>query len=100
MRSLQDLEAELADVLAQIVEAKKQLKERRQRRVSAIAEIRRLMRQHRLTLDDLHAPARLFSAKYRDEKTGNAWSGNGALPSWIKAALNDGKKLEDFSVST
>lgn len=35
--------------------------------------------------------------KYRDGQ-GNAWSGRGLQPRWLKAALAEGRKLEDFVV--
>jgi len=37
-------------------------------------------------------------AKYKDE-AGNAWSGRGSQPRWLRGALGAGKKLEDFVVS-
>ena len=36
--------------------------------------------------------------KYRDKKTGDAWSGRGLKPRWLVAALKSGRKLEDFAV--
>lgn len=36
------------------------------------------------------------AAKFRDDQ-GNAWSGRGPRPRWLKAALESGRKLEDFS---
>lgn len=36
------------------------------------------------------------AAKYKDGE--NAWSGRGSQPRWIKAALAEGKRLEDFAV--
>jgi DNA-binding protein H-NS len=35
--------------------------------------------------------------KYRD-KSGNAWSGRGAQPRWMTAAIKDGAKRDDFLV--
>jgi DNA-binding protein H-NS len=35
--------------------------------------------------------------KYRD-KSGNAWSGRGAHPRWMTAAIKDGAKRDDFLV--
>ena len=37
-------------------------------------------------------------AKYRDAATGDAWSGRGLQPKWLKAALAQGKTLADFAV--
>jgi DNA-binding protein H-NS len=35
--------------------------------------------------------------KYRDT-SGNTWAGRGAIPRWLKAAVKEGKKLEDFAI--
>jgi DNA-binding protein H-NS len=37
------------------------------------------------------------AVKYRDEQ-GNAWSGRGSQPRWLRTALEAGKRLEDFAV--
>jgi DNA-binding protein H-NS len=37
--------------------------------------------------------------KYRDPKTGQTWSGRGAVASWLAAAIKEGRKLEDFAIS-
>ena len=36
--------------------------------------------------------------KFRDEQ-GNTWTGRGNQPLWLRAAIESGRKLEDFSVS-
>jgi len=40
-------------------------------------------------------PAR---AKYRNPDTGDSWSGRGRKPKWLVEALDNGGKLEDFSI--
>jgi DNA-binding protein H-NS len=35
--------------------------------------------------------------KYRDS-SGNTWAGRGATPRWLKAAIKEGKNLEDFAI--
>jgi len=37
------------------------------------------------------------SAKFRDAD-GNTWGGRGPRPKWLRTALAEGKKLEDFAV--
>lgn len=37
------------------------------------------------------------AVKYRDS-VGNAWTGRGSQPRWLKAALAEGKALADFQV--
>jgi DNA-binding protein H-NS len=36
--------------------------------------------------------------KYRDPKTGQTWSGRGAVASWLAAAIKQGRKLEHFTI--
>ena len=38
-------------------------------------------------------------AKYRDNLTGAAWSGRGPQPKWLKVALANGARLNDFEVA-
>jgi DNA-binding protein H-NS len=35
--------------------------------------------------------------KYRSPE-GDTWAGRGATPRWLKAAIKEGKKLEDFAI--
>ncbi|MEY8875225.1 MAG: H-NS family nucleoid-associated regulatory protein, partial [Leptothrix sp. (in: b-proteobacteria)] len=41
---------------------------------------------------------RKVAPKYRDPSTGETWSGRGLQPKWLKAALETGRSLEEFSV--
>ena len=34
--------------------------------------------------------------KYRDS-AGNSWSGRGSQPRWLRAAIDSGKRIEDFA---
>jgi DNA-binding protein H-NS len=105
----------LADLLAQKAALDKQIAQaQREGRAAVIAQIKALMAGHGLTVADLakrgtpKAPAKGKSsgkgsgkkvpAKYRDKATGEAWSGRGLQPRWLKAALASGKKLADFAV--
>ncbi len=38
------------------------------------------------------------AVKYRDS-AGNTWTGRGSRPRWLAAALEEGKKIEDFAIS-
>jgi DNA-binding protein H-NS len=38
------------------------------------------------------------AAKFKDPESGASWSGRGLQPKWLKAALADGKKIEDFAI--
>lgn len=37
--------------------------------------------------------------KYRDPETNNTWSGVGVLPRWLRGRLEQGHRIEDFSVN-
>ena len=80
-------------------------------RTEAIDKIKALMAENGLTLADLgtrapgrptagtkHATPSKVAAKYRDTATGDAWTGRGLQPRWLKAALASGKKIEEFAV--
>lgn len=86
---------------------------RREQRARAIAQVRELMAQYGLAMADVQqrraakarpAPKRTGTSrgkvpiKYRNAETGEAWSGRGLQPRWLKAALGSGKRLEDFRV--
>jgi DNA-binding protein H-NS len=36
--------------------------------------------------------------KYRDPKTGQTWSGRGAMAAWLTAAIKKGRKVEHFAI--
>jgi DNA-binding protein H-NS len=40
---------------------------------------------------------RKVAPKYRSPE-GETWAGRGATPRWLKAAIKEGKKLEDFAI--
>lgn len=49
------------------------------------------------------APAGVLAkgtVRYRNELTGETWSGRGLMPKWLKAATADGKTLADFEVAS
>ena len=75
---------------------------------AAITQIRALMNEVSLTVADLSTPAparkrikaptRKVAAKYRNTETGEAWSGRGLQPKWLKAAVAAGRNPGDFAV--
>ena len=77
-------------------------------RQEAIAQTRNLMRAHGLSLQDIGSNGLVVKksstagtkapVKYRDKTTGNVWTGRGLKPKWLQAALNSGRKLEEFQV--
>jgi DNA-binding protein H-NS len=77
-------------------------------RGEGIEKVKALMHEYGLSVADLAGsprvitksatkPASKVAAKYRDQD-GNAWSGRGLQPKWLKAAIAGGKKIEDFAV--
>jgi DNA-binding protein H-NS len=99
--------ATLAELLAQKAELERRIAEQqREERAAAIAQVRELMSQYGLTLADIGArgaappaaPRAKVAVKYRDTATGQTWSGRGLQPNWLKAALAQGRRLEDFLV--
>jgi DNA-binding protein H-NS len=101
MTTLQDLLAKKA-ALEQEIEATQ-----KRERQDAIAKVKSLMAEYGLTAADLSSKGSAkasgskggkVAAKYRNAATGDAWSGRGLQPKWLKAALASGKKLEDFAV--
>ncbi len=50
-----------------------------------------------------HTPKRKISRakpapKYRNQDTGETWTGRGVLPKWLKEAIKAGKKKTDFLI--
>ena len=100
MESVKDLLAQRADIEKKIHDAQ------RAERQTAITHVRELMSARGLTMGDLSprkapgpkGPGTKVAIKYRNATTGDAWSGRGLQPKWLRAELQAGKKLADFSV--
>lgn len=96
----------LKDLLAQRAALDQQISETKEReRADAISKVKSLMSEYGLTLADLSSrPAKAVkttakvAAKYRNQATGETWSGRGLQPKWLKAAIAGGAKLDDFHV--
>jgi DNA-binding protein H-NS len=79
---------------------------RREAKADAVAKVRTLMTEYGLSAADLvvrsgpkvgAVKGAKVAAKYKDN-SGNAWSGRGLQPKWLKAALATGRTLKDFAV--
>ena len=102
MASLQDLIAQ-KEALEREIERTKQ-----QGRSDAVAKIRALMSEYGLSVADLagktpkgkspKGKGGKVPAKYRNPSTGEAWSGRGLQPRWLKAALATGRKIDEFAL--
>lgn len=93
--------------LQQLLEQKAALEKQigvvlKHQRTAVIAQVKSLIDQHGLTASDLGLKGTkkgsTVAAKYSNQATGETWSGRGLQPKWLKAALLDGRKLEDFAV--
>lgn len=112
MSNYQELLAQKQALEKQAAELEKALQEaRRAERAGVIAQIKSLLAEHGLTVADLGLKAggkvagnisssagRKVAPKYRNEATGETWTGRGLQPKWIQAAVASGKKLEDFAI--
>ena len=104
MASLNDLLAQKASLEKQIADAQ------RAERGEAVTRVKALMAEYGLTLADLGPRATAaqrgvggktgakVAPKYRNPATGQTWSGRGLKPTWLAAALADGKSLADFAL--
>lgn len=93
------------EILSQIEELKRQAQEaRKQEMAGAIGEIKRLMAEFGITLEDIggktgKAKSRSgATAKYRDPASGKTWSGRGRRPGWVVELENQGKTLESCRI--
>ena len=95
MPSYSELLAQKKSLDAQIAQAHKA------ESVQALATVHELIAEFGFTAQQVFpwkpAPKKV-AAKYRDAATGNAWSGRGLKPKWLKAALESGRALSDFAV--
>jgi DNA-binding protein H-NS len=81
----QDYQKQIAELQAKAEEA------RRNEIAGAKAKIQSIMREHGLTLADINGSAKPAKAarkpvdiKYKDEATGQTWTGRGRAPKWIE----------------
>ena len=95
----------LKELLAQREALDHQISQTKDReRSEAVAKVKSLMSEYGLSVADLSMrtpkPAKVskVAAKYRNQATGETWSGRGLQPKWLKAAVAGGAKLTDFSV--
>jgi len=91
--SFQQIKAQIAKLEREAVAARKK------DTAQVIAQIKQLMADYELTIEDLglrkprKAAAKASGQpKYRDPKTGATWTGKGRAPGWIAAAVKAGKQ--------
>lgn len=111
MATYQELVAQKNALEKQRSDLEKQINDAlRSERSGVIAQIKTLMAEHGITVADLtikptrqgkSAPAegvRKVAPKFCDPATGDAWSGRGLQPKWLRAALANGRKIEEFAI--
>jgi DNA-binding protein H-NS len=89
------------DIQAQISELQRKAEEARSQEIEgAIAQIKALMQEYEISVEDLVGRSKkqagkkaLTNIQFQDG-TGNTWSGRGRMPAWIK-----GQDKEQFRVS-
>ena len=100
MPSYTELQREIARLMQQAEAARKA------EVAAVIADIRAQMHAHGITVADLdRSPGRssrvkggTVAAKYRNQATGETWTGRGKMPRWLQAQVNSGKRKEDFLI--
>ena len=98
MATLQELLAQRAELDAKIEQTKDSV------RSEAVAKVKSLMAEYGLTIADISmrtpkvAKVSKVAVKYRNQATGETWSGRGLQPKWLKAAITGGASLADFHV--
>jgi len=85
MSTYQDYQKQIAELQAKAEEA------HRTEITSAKAKIRALMDEYGLTLGDISgtkaapkSPRKPVEIKYKDEATGDTWTGRGRAPKWLE----------------
>jgi len=98
MATLQELLAQRAELDAKIEQTKDSV------RTEAVAKVKSLMAENGLTIADIStrtpkvAKVSKVAVKYRNQATGETWSGRGLQPKWLKAAITGGATLQEFHV--
>jgi DNA-binding protein H-NS len=112
--SLNDLIAQRDELARQQAELSKAIADAQSAaRATVIAQIRSLMADHGLTANDLvtttssrksnkgagHGNAgSKVAPKYRNQATGETWSGRGLKPKWLRAAIEAGRSIDEFTI--
>ena len=99
MTSYTELQREIARLMQQAEAARKT------EVAAVIDDIKAKMAEYGITVADLGSTGRssrakgtTVAAKYRNHATGETWTGRGKMPRWLQAAVNSGKRKEDFLI--
>ncbi|MBA9846844.1 H-NS histone family protein [Ralstonia pickettii] len=93
------------DIIKQIEELQKQAdKLKAEERSKVLKEVREQIAVFEFTAGELGLKGKASLAgkkvpiRYTDDN-GNTWSGRGHRPGWLNAAIENGRKLEDFLIA-
>ena len=99
MSSYTELQREIARLMQQAEAARKA------EVAAVVADIKAKMHEYGITIADLGSSGRssrakgtTVAAKYKNVATGETWTGRGKMPRWLQAAVNSGKRKEDFLI--
>jgi DNA-binding protein H-NS len=118
MQTYNQIQSQIAAVQseanAKVLELQKQAANARKEAISnAIRDVKQLMMQYGLTIADLgnintkapkakKAPSSdnraAVAPKYRDNSTGETWTGRGKAPKWLSAKLASGSSKDQFLI--
>jgi len=113
MSTYQELVAKKQALEKQTAELAEQIQAARDtEHADAITKIKALMASHGVSLAELggkggkrakrstakSTTGSKVAPKYRNQATGDTWSGRGQQPKWLKAALGTGRKIEEFKI--
>jgi DNA-binding protein H-NS len=94
LEELWDLHVKVAAILAHKLAAEKRQLEKRLQKLQQAGTSNRNPRHER-------RPYPQVFPKYRNPaRPSETWAGRGKQPRWLKAALQSGKKIEDFRIRT
>ena len=106
LKNLIESHAEFSEHVAAL--AAKIAEKRLEAKAESIAIVKALMGEVGLVLADLGSAAAVktqakagraaVAPKYRNEATGETWSGRGMRPRWLKAATDAGVDVEHFRI--
>ena len=91
--------SKLAEIQAKIAELKREEEKiRNEERAKAILDIQQIMSAYGIKPSELRSEKQAGVAKYRDAN-GNAWTGKGKAPNWIKSAEAAGQNRSHFLIA-
>ncbi len=96
--------ASYKELVAQIESLKQQAEAQRRAEVAAVvADIKAKMLEYGVTTEDLGGSRRrdvgkTVAPKYRDQATGQTWTGRGKMPRWMASQVAAGKTKADFAI--